>query len=116
MLLKRTTPAFILLVIMLLPAELSAQVPAPVTVEKSTQKIVVEGRVYYMHQVLKGQTLYSISKAYNVTVDQLNRDNEIPPTGIREGQMLKVAAAASASDPASATPGSNAASSAPANQ
>ena len=129
--LKRTTPAFILLVIMLLPAEMSAQVPAPVTVEKSTQKIVVEGRVYYMHQVLKGQTLYSISKAYNVTVDQLNRDNEIPPTGIREGQMLKVAGTAQATDPkgssasasaapgsnaVSASPGSNAASAAPANQ
>ncbi len=104
MLLKRTTPAFMLLVIMLLPAELSSQVPAPVTVEKSTQKIVVEGRVYYMHQVVKGQTLYSISKAYNVTVDQLTRDNEIPPAGIREGQMLKVAAATSASNAASATP------------
>ena len=82
MLLKRTTPAFMLLVIMLLPAELSAQVPAPVAVEISTQKIVVEGKVYYMHQVVKGQTLYSISKAYNVTVDQLTRDNEIPPATV----------------------------------
>jgi LysM repeat protein len=93
-----------LLVIMLLPVELSAQVPAPVAVEISTQKIVVEGKVYYMHQVVKGQTLYSISKAYNVTVDQLTRDNEIPPSGIREGQMLKVPAATSASASASTTP------------
>ncbi len=122
MLLKRTMPAFMLLVIMLLPAELSAQVPAPVTVERSGQKIVVEGRIYYMHQVLKGQTLYSISKAYNVTVDQLTRDNEIPATGLKEGQMLKVAATAGTADPkgtsvgASTAPGSVSTSAAPANQ
>ncbi len=97
MLLKRTTPAFMFLVIMLLTAELAAQVPAPVAVEISTQKIVVEGKVYYMHQVVKGQTLYSISKAYNVTVDQLTRSNEIPPNGIKEGQMLKVPANVTAS-------------------
>ncbi len=106
MLLKRILPAILLLVTFLLPAELSAQVPAPVAVEISTQKIVAEGKVYYMHQVLKGQTLYSISKAYNVTVDQLTRNNEIPPAGIKEGQMLKVPAnsAATATASASATP------------
>jgi LysM repeat protein len=96
MLLKRTSPAILLLVTLLFPAELSAQVPAPVAVEISTQKIVAEGKVYYMHQVVKGQTLYSISKAYNVTVDQLTRNNEIPPNGIKEGQMLKVPANANA--------------------
>ena len=104
MLLKRTSPAILLLVTMLLPAELSAQVPAPVAVEISTQKIVAEGKVYYMHQVVKGQTLYSISKAYNVTVDQLTSNNEIPPNGIKEGQMLKVPANAAATASAAATP------------
>jgi LysM repeat protein/ABC-type branched-subunit amino acid transport system substrate-binding protein len=89
---------------MLLPAELSAQVPAPVAVEISTQKIVAGGKVYYMHQVVKGQTLYSVSKAYNVTVDQLTRNNEIPPNGIREGQMLKVPANATATASTAATP------------
>jgi len=121
MLLNRITPAFILLFIMLLPAEMQAQVPAPVAVERSSQKIVVEGRVYYMHQVLKGQTLYSISKAYNVTVDQLTRDNEIAATGLREGQMLKVPATVQTGNPrgtstAAATSASNAASAIPANQ
>ena len=103
--LKRTTSAFLLVFVLLFPAGLSAQVPAPVAVERSTQKIVAGGKVYYMHQVLKGQTLYSISKAYNVTVDQLTENNEIPPAGIKEGQMLKVpgdapASAATAAGPA----------------
>ena len=102
--LKRTTSAFLLVFVLLFPAGLSAQVPAPVAVERSTQKIVAGGKVYYMHQVLKGQTLYSISKAYNVTVDQLTENNEIPPTGIKEGQMLKVPADAPASAATAAGP------------
>lgn len=97
MLLRFNTPAIMLLAILMLPAVLCAQVPAPVAVEISAQKIVVDGRVYYMHPVVKGQTLYSISKAYNVTVDQLTHENDIPPAGIKEGQMLKVPAAASSS-------------------
>ena len=102
--LKRTTSAFLLVFVLLFPAGLSAQVPAPVAVERSTQKIVAGGKVYYMHQVLKGQTLYSISKAYNVTVDQLTENNEIPPAGIKEGQMLKVPADAPASAATAAGP------------
>ena len=90
---KRVLPAIMLFAAMLLfPAVLSAQVP----VELSNQKIVVEGRVYYMHQVKKGQTLYSISKAYNVTVDQLKEENVIPPNGVQEGQVLKVPAVSGA--------------------
>ncbi|MGB8357571.1 MAG: LysM peptidoglycan-binding domain-containing protein [Bacteroidales bacterium] len=83
----RILPAFMLFVAMMFyPVVLPAQVP----VEVSSQKIVVEGKVYYMHQVKKGQTLYSISKAYNITVEQLAGANMIPPNGIYEGQMLKV--------------------------
>lgn len=77
---------------LLAPSILSAQVP----VEISKQKIVAEGKVYYMHVVKKGQTLYSISKAYNIKVDDITRENVIPDNGIQEGQMLKI--------PASSTP------------
>lgn len=84
---NRVLPAFMLFVAMMFfPVVLSAQVP----VEVSNQKIVVDGKVYYMHQVAKGQTLYSISKAYNVSVEQLTRENAITDNGIKEGQMLKV--------------------------
>ena len=55
----------------LIPVLLEAQTPNPVPVTISGQKIVVEGKVYYMHQVLKGQTLYSIARAYAVSVDLL---------------------------------------------
>jgi LysM repeat protein/ABC-type branched-subunit amino acid transport system substrate-binding protein len=68
------------------------QTPAPVTI--SGEKIVVEGKVYYMHQVQKGQTLYSIARAYTVTVDLLTRENAIADNGIKEGQVLRIPAAA----------------------
>ncbi len=77
---------------MTLQASLMAQVPVPV--EISTEKIVSEGKVYYMHPVEKGQTLYSIARAYSVTVDLLNRENGLADNGIKEGQMLRIPAAA----------------------
>jgi LysM repeat protein len=86
MFLKRSLPALLMLLILIMPARLLSQVP----VEISRQKIVVEGKVYYMHPVQKGQTLYSISRAYQVTVDDITRENEIPYNGIQDGQMLKI--------------------------
>lgn len=92
--------------VMLLPYDMRAQVPVPV--EITSQKIVSDGRVYYMHQVRKGQTLYSISKAYNVTVSQLTEENNISDNSIREGQVLRIPAVtvAEAQKPAVTTPAS----------
>jgi len=75
-----------------LQAQVPAQVQAPVPVEISKQKIASEGKVWYIHQVMKGQTLYSIARAYNVTVDQVSRANAIQDNGIQEGQMLRIPA------------------------
>ncbi len=66
--------------------------PVPVTISK--EKIVVEGKVYYMHQVLKGQTLYSIARAYTVSVDLVSRENGITDNSIKDGQVLRIPAAA----------------------
>lgn len=71
-----------------MPSDLLAQEPLPVEVSK--QKIIYEGRAYYVHQVRKGQTLYSIAKAYNVTVNQIAGENDIRDNGIREGQILRI--------------------------
>jgi LysM repeat protein len=64
-------------------------------IEISDEKIVSNNKVYYMHQVLKGQTLYSIAKAYKVTILDIDRENAIPPSGIRAGQVLKIPASSS---------------------
>lgn len=69
-----------------------AQEPVPVTL--SDQKIITEGRVYYLHVVKRGQTLYSIARAYSVSVDLLTRENRIEDNAIREGQALRIPEAA----------------------
>ncbi|NQU80994.1 MAG: LysM peptidoglycan-binding domain-containing protein, partial [Bacteroidetes bacterium] len=46
-----------------------------VHVERSTDKILLEGKPYYIHVVKKGQTLYSISKVYNVSQKEISREN-----------------------------------------
>jgi LysM repeat protein len=44
------------------------------------------------HTVAAGETLFSISRQYNVTVDQLKSWNSISDTGLKVGQVLTVAA------------------------
>lgn len=88
----RLLPVLITMMAALLTPVLQAQVPAPVPVEISKQKFASEGKVWYMHQVMKGQTLYSISRAYNVTVDQISSENAIQDNGIQEGQILRIPA------------------------
>ena len=43
-----------------------------------------------LHEVIKGDTLYSISKKYNISVEDLKRKNNIPDFGITIGQKLIV--------------------------
>lgn len=42
------------------------------------------------HIVAKGETLYRISKTYNVTIEQLLQWNDLRDLGVKEGQKLKV--------------------------
>jgi LysM repeat protein len=63
---------------------------AQVVVERSKDKIIISGIQYYIHQVKKGETAYSISKAYGITVEELNRENPPAVYGINEGQALRI--------------------------
>lgn len=40
------------------------------------------------HQVVKGDTLYSLSKRYNISVEEIKRKNDISDNGIAIGQNL----------------------------
>ena len=90
---KLTISAVALFFSLFVPVYVTAQEPVPV--EISSQRVVAEGKVWFMHKVVRGQTLYSLSKAYNVTVNDITGANNIPQTGIREGQILKIPAASS---------------------
>ena len=59
-------------------------------VEKSKDKVIISGIPYFVHQVKKGETAYSISKAYGITVEELTRENPPALYGIREGQALRI--------------------------
>ena len=46
------------------------------------------GKQYFVHTVQKGQTVYSIAKAYNVSVDEIYFENPGSKSGVRIGQQL----------------------------
>lgn len=55
--------------------------------EDSPEKYVSkEGK----HEVIKGDTLYSLSKKYNISVDDLKRKNNLSENAISIGQLLEV--------------------------
>ena len=63
---------------------------AQVVVERSKEKIIISGVPYYIHLVKKGETAYSISRAYGVTVDELTKENPPALYGVNEGQTLRI--------------------------
>jgi LysM repeat protein len=81
------------LLIVLLPAlgmlpPAYCQETVPVTV--STNKVVLEGKVYLLHTVKPGQTLFGISRAYNVDDKTIIRENPGVNSGLQIGQVLKI--------------------------
>jgi LysM repeat protein len=77
-------PAAIILLIF------SHNVCSQVVVEKSKDKVVISGVTYYIHQVKKGETAYSISKAYGITVEELTKENPPALYGVNTGQTLRI--------------------------
>ena len=64
---------------------------AQVAIEKSTETITISGKQYYMHHVKKGETLYSIAKAYEVSEDEIKKLNpEIDETGLQVDMVIGV--------------------------
>ena len=70
---------------------LNAQEPE-FNVNRSEDKIILEGHVYYIHIVREKQTLYGISRAYNVTEKVIASENPDVFAGLRTGMVLKIPA------------------------
>lgn len=62
------------------------------TVQKQTAPAPVSFKIEdpQYHVVAKGDTLYSLSKKYNVTVNELKAMNQLKTTDLRVGEKLKV--------------------------
>jgi LysM repeat protein len=69
---------------------LPAYVAAQVQVVKSSDTELIEGKKYYMHEVEKGHTVYSISRAYDVSVDEIYFENPEARDGIQIGDLLRI--------------------------
>lgn len=74
---------------------------AQVVVERSKDKVVIAGITYYIHVVKKGETLYSISKAYGISTEELIKENPLSAGGLNEGQSLRINAYLVSSEPPS---------------
>lgn len=73
----------------ILPDILHAQEyePTPVTISK--EKVKINGTVCYSHIVLERQTLYSISKAYDVSIEEIYRFNpSVEEKGLKKNDIL----------------------------
>ena len=79
--------------LLLVPGAAFAQayVPTPVTV--SSEKVRMNGNLYYSHVVLERQTLYSIAKAYGVSITEIvNANNGINSdgTGLQKNAIILI--------------------------
>jgi flagellum-specific peptidoglycan hydrolase FlgJ len=71
-------------------AEVLGKEYVPMVVTSNENKPSVAEPSSDLHEVIKGDTLYSISKKYNISVEDLKRKNNIPDFGIAIGQKLIV--------------------------
>ena len=60
----------------------------------SQEKVKVNGNVMLVHKVKAGETLYSLAKAYSVTIDDIVRQNESLKNGLKEGTTIYIPSAA----------------------
>jgi len=80
----KVLPVFIILLIFSIPVNSQG------VVERSKNKVVISGVPYFIHQVKKGETAYSIARAYGITVEELTRQNPPAVYGVNEGQSLRI--------------------------
>ncbi len=66
-----------------------------------------DGKLFILHRITSGETLYSISKKYNASVDDLKKANPEWSAGLKVGQIVKVPTTL----PATSTPTTTASSS-----
>lgn len=59
-------------------------------VERSTNITRIGGKEYYMHHVKQGETLWAISQAYNVTVEEIEMLNPEVKDGLKAGHVLGI--------------------------
>ena len=57
---------------------------------RSSEMDTIGGRVFYIHTIKRGQTLYMISKAYGVEVNDVIRENPQVKEGIKSDEKIRI--------------------------
>lgn len=63
---------------------------AQALVSRSSEIVKIGNAEYYMHHVEAGQTLYSISKTYNVSIDEITRLNPEVTDGLKAEMVIGI--------------------------
>jgi LysM repeat protein len=63
---------------------------AQVEIKKSTEKIRIDDKIYYVHHVKLGETFYSLCRVYNVTQEELLAANPQLSQGLKAEQRIKI--------------------------
>jgi LysM repeat protein len=88
---KQTPKLFFLVLFFNAFLIIHAQENNGVVVEVSKEKTTINGKNFYLHTVKKGENLYRISKAYNLTQKDIIIVNPETISGsVKEGQILKI--------------------------
>jgi len=58
--------------------------------QKSTDRVIIGGQMYYVHIVKQGETLYSLSKLYGISQKEIAKENPDIFLGLMVGQALKI--------------------------
>jgi len=102
----KKTRLIILLTLFLMSLTIHAQATTPVPVQVSQHVENIDGRYYILHVVERGQTLFSISRAYQVAIEQIRRTSDMASIQVGETLMIpttRPARAAAAAPPPAVT-------------
>ena len=80
----------IFLLFFLLGVSFFGQLNAQVTSERSKKITKIGGKEYYMHKVKQGETLWGLSKVYDVSVEEIELLNPDVKNGLKEGHVLGI--------------------------
>ena len=69
---------------------LSLLLTASVSILSAQELVVIGGVKYTIHDVAKGETLYSLARQYGVTVDDIKGANEALANGLKAGQRIRI--------------------------
>jgi len=63
---------------------------APLLLLAQNKTEVIDGKRYYIHTVMKGETLYAISRKYGVEIRDIALENPLTISGLKTGNVIKI--------------------------